>query len=82
MPKLLRVTDHALVRFLERVRGFKFDRERNEIAKTCAGVENGSVKAYGCIYEVKDGSVVTIVPETERPNRSKREQVLATEFKS
>lgn len=76
MPKiLLRVSDHALLRYLERVRGFKFDREKEEIKKICAGTANATVKAQGCLFEVVNGTVVTVVPDTNTPCRTKREQV-------
>jgi len=66
------VTLHALMRFLERVRGFNFDKERAEIKKICAGVTNGVVKAHGCRFEVKEGNVVTVTPAMPTPNRTTR----------
>lgn len=70
-----RVTDHALLRYLERVRGFGFDKERAEIAKICAGMDTGAVLAHGCRFEVKNGVLVTITPLTATPNRTKRQEV-------
>lgn len=67
-----RVTDHALVRFLERVRGFSFDRERGQIQDICRGTTTGTIKAFGCLFEVEDGAVITIVPENTTPSRTKR----------
>jgi hypothetical protein len=62
MSKPVHITHHALVRYLERVRGFKFDREIAEMRRICAGVTNGTVKAHGCVFEVKDGCLVTVAP--------------------
>lgn len=74
MPHI-HVTHHALVRFLERVRGFKFDREIAEIQKVCAGVTNGRVKALGHTFTVKDGCVITIAQEEDYPCRSYRDEI-------
>lgn len=76
----LRVSDHALVRYLERVRGFKFDREAEEICRICGNVTNGRVKSNGCIFEIKDGCLISVLPDTGRPNRTKREEVAAMEI--
>lgn len=69
------VTDHALIRYLERIRGFKFDREVAEIRRICAAVQNGRVKAHGCLFVVKDGYVITVNPDSGSPNRTQREEV-------
>lgn len=83
MPKPIHVTHHALVRYLERVRGFKFDREIAEIRKICANIDvNGTVKAHGCSFEVRNGSVVSIVPEGEGPCATKRAEVKALPLRS
>jgi hypothetical protein len=74
---MLHVTHHALVRYLERVRGFKFDREREAIQKICAGIKDGSVKAHGCIFEIRNGTVVSICPDGPYPNATKRAEVFA-----
>ncbi len=66
------VTDHALLRYLERVRGFKFERERSKIRDICRGVENGTVKFSGCLFEVKNGHVITVHPAGVVPNRTRR----------
>ena len=77
MPKQLRVSDHALLRYLERVRGFKFDREREAIAKICGVTQNATVKSNGYLFEVRNGCVVTIMEETadKVPCRIKRDEV-------
>jgi hypothetical protein len=73
VPKpILHVTHHALIRYLERVRGFKFDNELAQIRRICGETRNGTVKAHGCLFEIKDGKLVTIVPEGKDPSQTKR----------
>ncbi len=70
------VTDHALIRYLERVRGFDLDRSRAEIRDICRGIKNGTVKLNGCNFEVKNGYVVTIAPSGREPSATKRREVM------
>lgn len=80
MPRPHHVTHHALLRYLERVRGFKFDRERAEIQRIVSSCgQNGTVKFEGHSFEVKNGAVITVAPinEKQTPNRTKREDVRA-----
>jgi hypothetical protein len=65
------VTDHALIRYLERVRGFSSDRERSQIRDICRGVQTGTVKAFGCNFEVEGGRVITVTPGNQYPSRTK-----------
>lgn len=69
------VSDHALVRYLERIRGFSFERERGQIQDICAGVEEGTVKFEGHRFEVMNGRVITVVPATLSPNRTRRREM-------
>jgi hypothetical protein len=71
------VTHHALVRYLERVRGFQFDREIAEIQKICAGLTNGSVRLDGNIYEVRNGNLITITPAGKGPCKTRRAELAA-----
>ena len=75
MPKALHVTHHALLRYLERVRGFKFDKEISEIRTICCGVTNGHIKAHGCIFEIKNGALITVTPDNGGPSRTRRQEV-------
>lgn len=75
MTAPLRITDHALVRFLERVRGFNLDAERQAIRDICRGMDSGTVKARGHLFEVKGRAVVTVAPDSGMPCRSKREAI-------
>lgn len=76
MTTPLRITDHALVRFLERVRGFDLERERQAIRDICRGINSGTVKARGHLFEVKSRAVVTVAPDSGSPCRSKREAIM------
>lgn len=74
-PRLL-VTDHAIVRYLERVGGFDIDSLRKQIASRCeAGASIGatSVIAEGFAFLIGDGQVITVVhAETMRNRRIRR----------
>jgi hypothetical protein len=66
--KRVRISDHAIVRYLERVGGFDIERLRAEMARRLqpsADVRAGSVKIDGCIvclsYADPHGPVVTTV---------------------
>lgn len=62
MTKQVHITEHALFRYLERVRGFSFEREKAEIRKICGTIQNGTVKHGGCHFEIVNGRLVTITP--------------------
>jgi hypothetical protein len=52
-PNKVFVTNHCLVRFIERVRGFDLSEERRTIETICSiGISDGSVKSNGFIYEI------------------------------
>lgn len=75
------VTDHALVRYLERVCGIELDGYRREIeARTAHAVEVGAcgLISEGWRYVIVDGRIVTISPRDDdppsRPPRPSREE--------
>lgn len=70
------VTDHALVRYLERVRGFDLSKERQAIAALCDGITNGTVKRDGCKYEIVAGRVVTIAPDCGYPSKTAKQRLM------
>jgi hypothetical protein len=76
-----RVSDHALLRYLQRVRGFKFDKEIAEIRKIVGTLRDGTVKAHGCLFKVKDGTVISILPDEKEPNRTTHEAVRNMTFR-
>lgn len=61
------ITHHALIRYLERVRGFKLDRERAALQRICKGITNGSIRLDGHIYTIKNGNLVTVAPVGNGP---------------
>jgi len=73
MPKQVHITEHALVRYLERVRGFSFEKEKEELRKICGSIDNGTIKVHGHRFEIKNGSLITIVPPGV--NATKRKEV-------
>lgn len=74
---MLRVSDHALIRFIERAGGFDVEGLRaaveaslNRAAFAAAriGAEDYTIRADGLTYRVRSGVVVTIVnPSIPRP---------------
>lgn len=66
-----RVSDHALLRFIERAGGLDIEALRAELARSLArattsaaliGTQDFTVRADGLTYVVRNGIVVTILP--------------------
>lgn len=74
-PTEPRVTDHAVIRYLERVRGMDIAAIRSEIAaKVARGVALGAkrVTVGGFDYDLSpQGAVCTIVPHTGPGKRTR-----------
>lgn len=65
------ITDHALIRYLERVKGHKFDNERNEIKNIVrTAVKYGApfVVSNKFRYVIRDNSVITVLDKRYRFN--------------
>lgn len=71
----LRVSDHALVRFLDRAGGLDVEGVRAALEQALErarqhanrlGARSYDVKADGLTYRVRSGTVVTIVPDERR----------------
>jgi hypothetical protein len=65
---LYHVTDHAIVRYLERVEGMDVEALRRRIGHTVQdGIELGAngVVSGGYVYRIEGVSVVTIAPQNE-----------------
>ena len=62
----VKITDHALVRYLERVKGFDLEPHRVEIVRICAAIEHVTgactISSNGFKYECNGGAVVTVRP--------------------
>lgn len=69
-------SDHAVVRYLERVKGMDIDAVRREIGRVVdQGLEAGAcgVISGGFVYRIEGGCVVTITRQnTPRPGRRRR----------
>lgn len=67
----IEVTDHAIVRWLERVRGIDMDLVRAEIAQHCrtaVALRACSVKVHNVKFQLSDNIVCTVVrTSTHRP---------------
>lgn len=70
----LRVSDHALVRFLERAAGLDVEGLRARIGASLArsvaaadrmGADDITVIADGLLYVVRNGTVVTVLPDSQ-----------------
>lgn len=80
----VRVSDHALIRFLERAAGLDVEALRLTIGASLGrsieaagklGVSDITVVADGLIYVVRNGTVVTIMPDSlEARHRAARPQ--------
>lgn len=71
-----RITDHAVLRFLERVKGVDLAAVRAEMAtpEVCAAVKAGarSVITQGHALVIENGTIITVLGPGMRPNRRKR----------
>lgn len=78
MKRPPRVTDHAVLRYLQRAKGYDIERVREEIARQCApalAAGAASLVAEGVKFEFAGGAVVTVVPNTGLPNRTHEERL-------
>jgi len=70
------VSDHAVLRYLERVRGFDVEAVRLHIWRICgpaARVGATCLRAEGAKFEFKSGRVITVVPDGQMPSRHRQE---------
>ena len=68
------VTDHAVIRYLERVQGVDIEALRRQIGRVAdkgLAVGAGGVISGGMIYVIEGGFVVTVIPQHE-PRRGRR----------
>ncbi|WP_297772724.1 hypothetical protein [uncultured Roseovarius sp.] len=73
------VTDHAVIRYLERVKGVDIEALRREIGRVAdAGIEAGAtgVISGGFVYRIETGVVITVLhhnrAERGKPRRRRR----------
>lgn len=76
MPRDLHITDHAIVRWIERVYGVDIDDVRDDITRACAGAASAGatkISAHGVTIVLKHDSVqshVVTVQPAESPNQA------------
>ncbi|MEJ0012827.1 MAG: hypothetical protein WDM94_09415 [Bauldia sp.] len=75
IPRTVMVSDHALLRYLERVKGVDIESARAEvIAITGVAAALGAPTAVrdGHAYVIKNYTVTTVLPKGGRPSRQSR----------
>jgi len=63
----VRVSDHAVLRYLERAMGFNLQIVRDHIAKVCDGpaaIGAVCVRSEGVRFEITNNTVLTVRPDT------------------
>lgn len=83
MPRPIRVCDHALLRFIERVGGLDVEGLRRHLSESLEraagaadklGVREMTIAADGNHYVVVKGVVVTVLDATMKPKRIRARQ--------
>ncbi|MGB3167124.1 MAG: hypothetical protein WBA68_10160 [Alteraurantiacibacter sp.] len=78
-----RISDHALVRFLERAGGFDFEPIRDALAASLKrshtaaisiGSENHVIKVDGLLYAIRGGVLVTVLEERNKSDAARAVQ--------
>lgn len=70
-----RITDHAVLRYMERAMNLNVEIVREHIASVCrgpAGVGAVCVRSEGVRFEIVNNAVVSVVPDTGILNTSTR----------
>lgn len=70
-----RVTDHALIRYLERAMGLNIEIVRQHIEGICKGpaaVGAVSVRSEGVRFEIRNNTVLTVAPDRANPSNTGR----------
>jgi 2-keto-4-pentenoate hydratase len=73
----LYVTDHAVLRYLERVQGQPIQQVRAHIRKTCEAayaLQATCVRSEGHRFELIGNRVVTVAPDSQQPSKMGRRQ--------
>lgn len=71
----IRVSDHAVLRYLERAMGLNIEMVRDHILSVCvAPASFGAVcvRSEGLRFEIVNGTVVTVVPDHQHPSNESR----------
>ena len=71
----LRVTDHAVLRYLERAMEFEIEKVREHIARLCEGaaaIGAACIRVDGLRYEIRNNTVITITPDDGNLSKTNR----------
>ena len=71
----IQVTDHCVIRYLERAMGLNIEIVREHILAICSGAAAYgavSVRAEGLRFEIAGNRIVTVTPDRLGPNRTGR----------
>lgn len=74
----VRVTDHAVLRYLERAMGFDVEGVRSHIRDTCepsASVEATALRADGVKFVITNNTVTTTLPDGAGPSRTAQQRM-------
>lgn len=69
------VTDHCVLRYLERAMGLNIEIVREHILTICSGAAAFgavSVRAEGLRFEIHNNRIITVTPDQLSPNRTGR----------
>lgn len=73
----VRITEHAIVRYLERAMGFNIEAVREHIAGICgraAAAGAVCVRTEGLRFEISNNTVTTVTPDRVAPSLTGRER--------
>lgn len=76
-PDPIRVSDHAVLRYMERSMGLNVDLVRQHIADICSGaaaVGAVCVRSEGLRFEIGKNVVITVRPDGQSPSRTDRDR--------
>jgi hypothetical protein len=71
----IKVTDHAVIRYMERAMGLNTEVVRQHILAICGGAAAFgavSVRAEGLRFEINHGRICTVTPDHSLPSRERR----------
>lgn len=74
----VRVTDHAVLRYMERGQGFNIEAVRKHIQDVCepvAAVGGSALKAEGVKFAITNNAVTTVMPDSPGVSRTTTERI-------
>lgn len=76
----IRVTDHCVLRYLERAMGLNIELVREHILTICAAPASfgaSCVRSEGMRFEISGGAVKTVTPDRQMPSETSRRKAQA-----